>query len=449
MAGLRAGTHTTELPLAIGVPMMGYGARVGAAEGVHDPLHARALYLQGGSDLLIVSCELCLMGAGQAARLRQRLEAATGVAEERIAVTCIHTHSGPDTGLMEFLSGRPEPEHVARIWDAIVECGTRAVAAAAPARLGTGHASAQIGRNRRREDGPRETDVLVVRVDDAGGHPLVVLYTHGCHPTALGHENLEYSADWVGAANDAIARALPGANPIFLLGAHADIDPRTRGLLDLAIAGQSVGVGFDEVHELGEEIGRAVSQAALEIATKDDARIAAASARQPIPTHADSETQRAAALRALDLPEDADVGTNDLFRMEHERTDAYAIEEKRERLARVRTYLRGHTAHHFVGSREPEVEAQALRLGPVRLLALPAEATTAVGQAWKARVGGEAAVLSIANGWLRYLPHPQDFEEPEAHHAYEVLMSSLVPDAAERLLTAGERLHAELDGAQS
>ena len=56
-----------------------------------------------------------------------------------------------------------------------------------------------------------------------------------------------------------------------------------------------------------------------------------------------------------------------------------------------------------------------------------------------------AAVLSIANGWLRYLPHPQDFEAPDAHHSYEVLMSTLVPDAAERLLAEGERLAGELD----
>ena len=53
-------------------------------------------------------------------------------------------------------------------------------------------------------------------------------------------------------------------------------------------------------------------------------------------------------------------------------------------------------------------------------------------------------MLSIANGWLRYLPHPRNFAEPAAHAAYEVVMSTLVPDAATRLLDAGERLHAAL-----
>ncbi len=111
----------------------------------------------------------------------------------------------------------------------------------------------------------------------------------------------------------------------------------------------------------------------------------------------------------------------------------------------MRRYLRGRTARHFVGGAEPDVEAQLLRIGPVWLLALPAEATVDVGRAWRERMGTEhAAVLSIANGWLRYLPHPRNFEEPNAHHSYEVLMSTLVPDAAERLLTEGERLAAEI-----
>jgi hypothetical protein len=53
-------------------------------------------------------------------------------------------------------------------------------------------------------------------------------------------------------------------------------------------------------------------------------------------------------------------------------------------------------------------------------------------------------VLSIANGWLRYLPHPRNFAEPAAHTHYEVLMSTFEPDAASRLLDLAERLDARL-----
>ena len=57
------------------------------------------------------------------------------------------------------------------------------------------------------------------------------------------------------------------------------------------------------------------------------------------------------------------------------------------------------------------------------------------------RIGGrDAAVVGIANGWLRYLPHARNFEEPLADQKYEILQSTLVPDASERLLAEAERL---------
>jgi len=56
-------------------------------------------------------------------------------------------------------------------------------------------------------------------------------------------------------------------------------------------------------------------------------------------------------------------------------------------------------------------------------------------------------VVSIANGWLRYLPHPRNFAEPDAEHAYEVLMSTFGPDAATHLLDAADALRARLGDA--
>ena len=51
--------------------------------------------------------------------------------------------------------------------------------------------------------------------------------------------------------------------------------------------------------------------------------------------------------------------------------------------------------------------------------------------------------MSIANGWLRYLPSGAHFESSNAHHGYEVLQSTLVPEAATRLLDIAEELAAE------
>ena len=446
--GLSAGTSAVALPVELGGPLMGYGLRVGVADAVHDPLHARALYLRAASDCLIVTLDVCLIAPSQAAAVRAELEQITGIARERVVVTCIHTHSGPDTGLGSLLAGAPVHARVAPLLAAAVRAGSEAVRSAAPATLAVAHGTARIGANRRVAGGPVDPDLVVLRISDARGAPLAVAYAHGCHPTALGPENLAYSADWPWAAGVRIAEALPGANPIFLLGAHADVDPRTRGVKDLAASGKTRGVGFDDVETLGREVGDAVAAAALGAHAVRAPAIGASSARVRLTVHREDEAERADALAALDLPRDTRLGTGDFFRLETERTQDLAPAERRERIARVRRYLRGRTAKQLAGGDEADVEVQALRLGPARLAALPLEATVDVGRDWKARIGSpDAALLSIANGWLRYLPHASNFAEPAAHTHYEVLMSTFQPDAAKRLLDEAERLDRALGAA--
>lgn len=449
--GLRAGVAQVALEPPLGGAMMGYGARVGGARGQRDPLFARALYLAEGSEFLWLELDVCLLAPAQADTVRRRVAERIGVPARRVLVACTHTHSGPETGLFAALAGAPTPPDAARLLDAAVEAAARARAAAGPARLGVGRAEAHIGRNRRVAGGPLEPEVLVARIDHATEGPRAVVYIHGCHPTVLGHDNLDYSADWPGAASRAVEAALPGALGFFALGAHGDVDPRTRGLLDLAIAGQSVGVGYEEMEALGRELGQAVAGAAAAIEPVADAPVHAAAARVVLPVHGaeKGEDARHAALaalrlqaqRALDLPPDADPDVGGWFRLIAERTDALARDEARPRIAAVRRYLRDRTAPYFAGGSTPEVPVQVLRLGPAALVALPAEATVDVGLDWKARLSGApAAVLSIANGWLRYLPHARNFAEPDADQRYEVSMSTLAPSAATRLLDVARSL---------
>ncbi|MCZ6784796.1 MAG: neutral/alkaline non-lysosomal ceramidase N-terminal domain-containing protein [Proteobacteria bacterium] len=454
---LRAGVGRAELQPVLGIPMMGYGARRGTANARHDPLFVRALHLEAGEAALLVECDLCLMAVSQAAAVRRRIGERTGLSPDRILVGCTHTHSGPDTGLGSLLAGGEPPAFVQPLLDAAVEAGVAAVKSSAPAALAAGRAEAHIGRNRRSADGSAHPGAIVLRVDTRGGGPLAVLYVHGCHPTALGHDNLAYSADWPGAASRAIEDALPGSGvtAIFALGAHADVDPRTRGLLDLAIPDQSIGVGPDEMEALGREVGEAVAKTAASLRPERDVRIDARARRirlQPHPGAADPEDRerllarrRSEALAALGLPADSELRTADFYRLEGERVRDLPDDETRERRARVRLYLRDRTARRIAGGEEPEVEVQILRLGPVLLLGLPIEVCVDVGLEWRRRSRVPlASVVSIANGWLRYLPHHSHFAEPRADQRYEILQSTFVPSSAGRLLEAGLDLAREV-----
>ena len=123
------------------------------------------------------------------------------------------------------------------------------------------------------------------------------------------------------------------------------------------------------------------------------------------------------------------------------------IAEARKRIAQVRLYVRDKTSPFFVANRRVlDVEVQVLRIGRALLLCLPLEPTTNVGLDWRQRIGADrmGAVIGIANGWLRYLPHAADLSHPDARCHYEVLQSLLAPGACEALLSAGEKLAREL-----
>jgi hypothetical protein len=439
---------------------MGYGARVGKATGVHDPLHARALFLGSdarghpGSGLLIVAADLCLVTPEQARATRERIAAETGLRIEAILFSCTHTHSGPETGLGPRLRGEAEPPHVAALFDGVARAAVLAHRGRVAARAGWTRAAAEIGRNRRLASGPLDPEVAVLRVDDTRGQPLCVLFSHACHGTVLGHDNLEISADWPGAAASAIERAT-GATALFLLGSHADVDPRTRGLMDLCIDGQSRGLGFDAVDTLGGEVAEAVLAALRSgFSLADDVPLAAASELVRLPVHlgdlAPAEAARRLEARkrelaaAFELPVEHFPRLSALHAFGHERARGLPPSQARERIAALRLYARDKAAPRWVGGRrELDVEVQLLRIGERAILALPVEPTTEVGLDWKRRIDG-GIVAGIANGWLRYLPHPRDLAEPHAHHRYEILSSLLSTGACERLLAAGERLARQL-----
>jgi hypothetical protein len=456
---LVAGAARIDITPETGVELMGYGARVGQALGVHDPLHARALFLRSetGPAALIVSADLCLMAPQQADEIRAAISAEARLRPEQVLVGCTHTHSGPDTGLGALMAGRPLPEHCAAVLGGLVRAGSAAVAAAEPAALGWSRAEAAIGRNRRTADGPVNAQILVLRVDRRDGRPLAVLFHHGCHGTVLGHDNLEISADWPGVAAARI-EAETGAIALFSLGAHADIDPRTRGLMDLAIPGQSLGLGFEAVRVLGLEVAEATLSALDDIQVDDAAPVGARQRRVLLPLHLGGRTAARAGL-LLDeakarLAEQLGVAVAELPRMSklqsfaEDRIRDLPLDAARQVLSATRLYVRDKTAPFFVGGRrEVDVEAQVLRIGDAALLGLPLEPTTQVGLDWAQRAErrvGLAGVAGIANGWLRYLPHPEDLAHPQAEQHYEVLNSLLAPGACERLLEVGEALLAEL-----
>ena len=86
-------------------------------EGILDPLFARSLLLRSGQTaLLLVSCDLLILGREMVVDLRRQIQSELGIPAVNVAIAATHTHTGPytcryfgtnaDDGYVDWLKGR-------------------------------------------------------------------------------------------------------------------------------------------------------------------------------------------------------------------------------------------------------------------------------------------------------------------------------------------------------
>jgi neutral ceramidase len=215
-----------------GLQMGGYsGPRI--AEGVHDDLMAKAVYLADGPEnrMMFIVVDTLEVDRHFVDEVRKRVEQETGVPAACCVVAAIHTHSGP-SGLGRVALSDTQ---VFGIFDeklferTVAGCATAARKARRWAREGTmysGMASMLqpiCGNRRLRTAEQMQMRVLEVQTSTR----CAVIYNLDCHPTVLHAENRLYSADFPGFA----ARIMPlfepfVTMPVFLNGAAGDMSTR-------------------------------------------------------------------------------------------------------------------------------------------------------------------------------------------------------------------------------
>jgi len=239
---LQAGVAKADItPSAFG-PMYGYANRkCGPANGVHDPLFAKALVLAAGdSRLAIVTLDL---GSIVSENLRHDVSAKLGIPVLLLAAS--HSHSTP-----QFLpyDGKPaEPSaYQAEMEKKVFDTVQRAASSLFPARMGIGRGSLQLGYNRLllRDDGraralfdnlervpygPVDPEFTLLRVEDMNGVPRALLVHYACHAVVLGPTSCLYSADYPGAMQAKVEAAIPGVQCMFVQGGAGDINPLFEG----------------------------------------------------------------------------------------------------------------------------------------------------------------------------------------------------------------------------
>lgn len=334
------------------------------ADGVRDPVSARALVLEEpGARVALVSVELLLIPDALDAAVRARV---ADLKLDALLLSATHTHSGPGGYWDSFAgsvgaTGPYHPATFARLVDDLEAVLRAAWAARAPATVAVIRAHLE-GLARNRNGAAADGRLLVVRLARPSGEPVAELVGFSAHPTFLGRGNTRISGDWPGRLLAAGARG----PRLFFQGANGDQSVR---LTPAAVSpGEAPHAAYARL--LGDSIDALHSEPAA-----GTPRLAVATATVGLPPVAPGA---------------------------------------------VPAWLRPAT-RSLLGSALPgTARVMAVRLGPLLLLGTPAEPVEAVGRAWREAAGPDAELLSLTGGYVGYVETAARFDagQGEAHRSY-------------------------------
>lgn len=394
--GFLAGTCEVSITPPVGAPLLDNMRR---STGVHDDLFARVLVLGDGEHKAAIVClDLEGIDFSWADEIREKVRARTGIATTLVNIC--HTHSAPFLMHWDTLGGewfqegaglQWQKELVAKVVDAVAQANAHLVSA----RLRVGRAPVQVGSNRRL---PTEKGIVmkpnpngavvpwvdVLCVDDAGGSPIAVLFSHAAHPVIVHGASTLTSADYPGYAVKEVKRRLGGGvTAMFAQGCCGNIN------------GDPLRGGFEAAERAGQMLGGAAAQAAAESKPLEPAELRIASATAALP------------FQDLPSPEECKRA---LVQAEERLAKAGKAADSFQR--RTVASLRDLLAKSERGERQTlRFEIQLLAVGKAWcLLAMPHE-VFAEYQLWadKESPFAHTMVLAYTGGCESYVPTDRDF----------------------------------------
>ena len=225
----------------------GYGFRLSpATEGVRDDLHAKVCAMVDGEKIfLLFSLDIIGLREDTYRLVTSQITDLTGVKKEDMALSCIHTHAAPASGILDELP--IDTDYFAWIGEVCGRAALRAIERACPvsASFAILPEALQTSHNRRGGREVIDRSIRAVAFHNEDGKLCGVLCSAACH--AVVNTAYSISADWLAELNKLSTDEVPY---LFLQGRGADINPQLH--LKLPI---------DEMIErLGRELSIPVAQ---------------------------------------------------------------------------------------------------------------------------------------------------------------------------------------------
>lgn len=396
MLSLKAAASKVNLNPRPGQWMTGYAGRVEPAEGVHDPLMARAVLLgDNGTLLAIVSCDLLGFSPSFVASLRRQIQRRLGIPEVGLLVACTHTHSGPASMPMRGQMGQIDGEWLRRTRFLITRLVCELAERLEPAQIAWGATDVEgIGFNRQDRSRGVDSELVALTIERPDGESIATIVNYATHAVVLGSRNLLFSADFPGAVARCVDE-LTGGVGLYLQGACGDVDPVTQ-------IQKGWGQGsFEDCEAIGKQ---------LALAAVDSLR-----GRSRIADVALGSTRR-----TVDVPLDPPPSLEEVneyirqFKRDYKEAVAGRPPDRVKQWSALAMLEWGYELRSRIkrGSVPDRLAAEvfAARIGDVRLVGLPFETYTDIGLGIKrnvrAQFGDKTPVMFVgyANGLYGYCP---------------------------------------------
>jgi len=223
----------------MGTQMAGFlGER--KAEGVHDDLYAKALYLEFAEHqkFFLIALDTLAIPLDFSQAVATQLESRTGIPKDHILIAATHTHSGPE-GLQSRKLMTPDGKVLAvgninsTLFEYTVEqtvnSALESIKTVRSAKLLFGECpfTQRVFGNRRelsKEELPPAFKMLILQGEDGN---KALLYNFGCHPTVLHEQNHLISADFPGKVASLLTEQVSNLKfAMFFNGAAGDVSTR-------------------------------------------------------------------------------------------------------------------------------------------------------------------------------------------------------------------------------
>lgn len=396
------------------------------ADKIVDPLYARAAaFVHGGEPVVIVALDIVILEWEYVLRIREKFARATGLAERNLMVCATHNHACP--AVVDRPGNPVEPEYIEFMLDQGVSAAATALKDMEPVAVACGSAmESRVSFNRRFimkngtvitqpgsmdnilcNEGVIDPGVEVMAFRRADGTVKGVLVNFACHAV---HLMGQLSAGYPGVLCDRLQTMYgAGFGCVFLNGACGNIlhhdftDTEKSRTLTREFVGET----------LANDVRKILDT--LEFAPGG-------------PVTVDEEYVH---IRYRDIKElEANIDNPAWF------VNVFSI-------LLARDWFRWSLAKLKAMHAEADgIDAlvQVIRLGSVSLAAIPAEYFTEFGLKIKLKSAMPAWVVSLANGWLGYIPTPEALARKGGHETTIMTSSKMEPAAGDLLADTAMKL---------